>query len=65
MIANSRTEGTSMNALQDDIKPALPKTEAATSPSQAIRGVRVLSPQEINAVAGGPEGSVGTGINPP
>jgi hypothetical protein len=32
---------------------------------QVAHGMRALSPQDIKAVAGGPEGSVGSGLNPP
>ena len=42
-------------------------TQVISPPSITMpqAGVQVLTPQEIAAVAGGPEGSVGTGINPP
>jgi hypothetical protein len=54
-----------MNTFQDDVNLDLPQMEAAAAPSQAMHGVRALSPMEIKAVAGGPEGSVGSGMNPP
>lgn len=42
-------------------------TQAIDIPSITMpqAGMQVLTPQEVAAVAGGPEGTVGTGINPP
>lgn len=54
-----------MSALQDSSQNDLPKAETAEAASHAVRGLRQMSPQEIEAVAGGPEASVGSGINPP
>jgi hypothetical protein len=54
-----------MNSYQTDVKPDLPQAEVASAPGQAAYGARVLSPEEIEVVAGGPEGTVGSGMNPP
>jgi hypothetical protein len=54
-----------MNALQDTVQIDLPQAVTAEVTSHAMHGPRLLLPQEIEAVAGGPEASVGSGINPP
>ena len=42
-------------------------TQATDTPSIATPqpGLQVLTPLEVAAVAGGPEATVGTGLNPP
>jgi hypothetical protein len=54
-----------MNVAQDNMQQDLPLVQDTDAASQATRGMRALSLHEIKAVAGGPEGSVGTGLNPP
>jgi hypothetical protein len=54
-----------MKAIPNDVKQDLAQTEATDATKLAIHGARVLSLQEIKAVAGGPEGTVGTGMSPP
>lgn len=53
-----------MTILPNDVTSTLPHSKEIAPASQALHPMRVLEPQEINAVAGGPESSVGTGLNP-
>jgi hypothetical protein len=54
-----------MPVIQNDVQNCAPQAIVPDAASQATRAVRLLSPQEIKSVAGGPEGSVGTGLGPP
>jgi hypothetical protein len=53
-----------MTVLPNDVASTLPYSKEIAPASQTPQPMRVLAPREINAVAGGPESSVGTGLNP-
>lgn len=54
-----------MSVLNEEVQHHLTKHGETIAEDQATGAVRHLSQQEIQAVAGGPEGTVGTGMNPP
>jgi hypothetical protein len=56
-----------MNAVQIDIDSACGDNmpAAASAASLEVHGLRLLSQQEVGAVAGGPEADVGSGVTPP
>jgi hypothetical protein len=65
MLTISRIKGSAMYLLHNDVQDNLPKAEVADGALLVSRVMRTLSQQEIKAVAGGPEGSVGSGMSPP
>lgn len=54
-----------MNVLKDDVQRHTMQLEETNGEGTVSCSLSPLSAQEIQAVAGGPETTVGTGIQPP
>ena len=53
-----------MDALFDEVQIDPAQAELTIDVDRTIRSVRVLPPEEVKAVAGGPEADVSSGVTP-
>jgi hypothetical protein len=54
-----------MDAVFNEVQINSAQSEMTINVGQRSRSMQMLSPQEVSAVAGGPEVDVGNGVSPP